>query len=239
MKQPSSPAAMPSGSVYSTAHDLGLYLQSHLGRDDLAAGSPAMYATLHQPVGGYAMGWWRDTKIVRGGTALVHLGHAPGATSMLVFDPTAGWGVAVIANHQELSTITAEGVGRGVAMVVDGGAARPIRTHATAHLLTGLLAAVVFALLARAVATLGRWRRRGRRTTVRIVWLTLCGLACVATVVFVAGAHARGGETARTTAVYAPDVTLIAASAVVGLFVVTLARAALLVLRTDRPAPRT
>ena len=49
------------------------------------------------------MGWF----VGRGGFRN-HGGHAPGATSFVAFDPDANWGVAVIANQQELSKVTAE-----------------------------------------------------------------------------------------------------------------------------------
>ena len=129
MKQPFIPAAVPSGSVYSTAHDLGLYLQSHLGRADLAAVSPSMYATLHQPVRGYAMGWFEGRTSPGGAPALVHSGHGPGATSMVTVDPAAGWGIAVIANHQELGAITADDLGRGLTRIM-AGARTPGSPHA-------------------------------------------------------------------------------------------------------------
>jgi len=225
MHQPFSVPATPSGSVYSTAHDLGLYLLSHLGRPDLASVSASMYATLHRPVRGYAMGWGNVGSGAN--TELIHMGHAPGATSMLVIRPAAGWGVAVIANHQELATITASDLGRGLATIMAAGPAPAVHTRTGQHLLVALALVVVLTLLMRALSTLDRWRtRRGRwGTGLRLGWLVVSGLAVPGVVFLALNSRASTNGGWRVALVYAPDLVVVVLVAAVAAFAVALVRA--------------
>ena len=220
MKQPFSHSATPSGSVYSTAHDLGLYLQSHLGRADLAAVSADTYATLHTPVGPYAMGWF-------GGRGLFnHGGHAPGATSFVAFDPKANWGVALIVNQQELGTVTAERVGFGLVRIMYDGPKPVVATRQSAHVALGLLAALLVALFVRAVTTLSRWQAaRWPRLLQLLGW----GLLLPAALLVVGAVVPRSSGGWQTAVVYAPDIGLLWLGTAAGAFVVGVSRAATLV----------
>jgi CubicO group peptidase (beta-lactamase class C family) len=222
MAQPRSDVAAPSGNVYSSAHDLGRWMLGHLGTAGYTVLQPASYTTLHTPArGGYAMGW-ADSRSPKGEPVLFHEGHGPGATAYMTIRPQSGWGVAVIANQQELSRVTAAPVGWGIDAILDGHTPDvPSRTKDHVLVVGGLFAAV--ALTVRALTRLRPWRVRRSRpgTVVQVVWLLVTGVAFPLWFVQRAS-HVADGFTVAL--VYDPDASRLLLGAAVAAAAIALAR---------------
>ena len=179
---------------------------------------------------------WGHRQSPKGESVLFHEGHGPGATAYMTIRPDSGWGVAVIANQQELSRVTASAVGRGIDAVLDGRAPNvPTRTKAHVFLMLALVAAV--ALTIRAVSRLSRWRvRRSRRiTAVQVAWLLVTAVAIPLWFVDWAR-HVPDGFTVAL--VYDPDVTRLLLGAVTVTAAIAAIRSALLLRAWTSPSPR-
>ncbi|SDF43760.1 CubicO group peptidase, beta-lactamase class C family [Lentzea fradiae] len=165
------PAVGGSGTVVTTAHDMGRWLVAQNGHGPFSAES---LATMHEPsdVDDYGMGWQPD-----GNGLLVHSGNLWTYNAIQAIDPETGYGYAVMTNGAALVDDTSTILAGLIALSRGEAPAEPDNTR---QLVDWMLAA--FGLLSVALGVLGvvrarRWaeRRRGRRS-----WLTAARLVAVA-----------------------------------------------------------
>ncbi|MCG8927631.1 serine hydrolase [Lentzea sp. CC55] len=165
------PAVGGSGTVITTAHDMGRWLVAQNGHGPFATES---LATMHEPsdVHDYGMGWQPDDNGM-----LVHSGNLWTYNAIQAIDPESGHGYAVMTNGAGLVDDTGT-ILAGLIALSRG--ETPARPGSSRQLVEWVLAAI--GLLAVALGVLGvvRARRWARRQSPRHPWLTVARLVVVA-----------------------------------------------------------
>ncbi|ACT01541.1 serine hydrolase domain-containing protein [Paenibacillus sp. JDR-2] len=103
---PVNPVAAPMGFLYSTANDLGRYLNAYMS--DRPFISPALMEKMFEPVWlfdsneGYALGW--GTSMEKGYSVMEHGGGYQGVSAYLCMVPSEKLGIIVLSNHDQTPT---------------------------------------------------------------------------------------------------------------------------------------
>ncbi|SES33087.1 CubicO group peptidase, beta-lactamase class C family [Lentzea xinjiangensis] len=169
------PAVGGSGTMITTAHDMGRWLIAQNGHGPFATES---LDTMHGPsdVHDYGMGWHPD-----GNGLLVHSGNLWTYNAIQAIDPKSGYGYAVMTNGAALVDDTGTILDGLIALSRGGAPAEPGSPRQLVDLVlaaTGLLAVALGVL---GVVRARRWaeRRRGRRSWLTAVRLVVVGLPVV------------------------------------------------------------
>lgn len=105
---PVNPLAAPMGFIYSTAKDLGSYLNAYM--NDRQFMSPRLIKQMFDPVWqfdhdeGYALGW--GTSKEKGYNVIEHGGGYQGVSAYLCMVPSERLGVIVVSNHDKTPSQT-------------------------------------------------------------------------------------------------------------------------------------